>query len=718
LSPDGMGYHVGGKIGFINEAGLKILGANSFEEIFGKYFLDFVHPFDKEFVFERIRNTPKDKHLFYETRIITLKGQTKYIDISSTPFLLGGVNAVQFILRDITEKKLNELNFVESNQRLEFVQKIAKLGYWEFDLKNKRLIWTKDIYNIFGLSDSSFQLSLKNFLDLIHPEDRTIFQQALDAALSGVVSLDIEHRVIVDNNRTIFVNQRGAVVYDEKGNPLKFSGSVQDITDRKLMENALRESQSRLSNIINSAMDAVITVDRSQNIILFNITAEKMFKCSSTSVIGKNLDMFIPERLREIHKMHIDNFGKTGITMRNMGAINPISGLRTDGEEFPIEASISQVEVSGQKLYTVIIRDITEKKKSEEALISSEARYRLLFKKNPLPMWVYNTETLEFLAVNFAAVRVYGYTKDEFLSMKITDIRPEEDLYLLKNYLNTERKPFQNAGFWRHRKKDGTIIDVEVISHEIEFDGNFARLVLANDVTEKKRAEDDLKQSREQLRELAAHLQDIREEERSAIAREIHDELGQVLTSLKMNLIFVDKKITGNQNGINIPDLHSEITGMTSIIDHSVKRVRKIITELRPEMLDQLGLISALEWQTKEFNSKSHIECNLVNNFGETDVDRNIAIAVYRIFQESLTNVMRHSGATKVDINISRNNNNLELEICDNGVGYESKKNKSKTFGVIGMRERAIILGGDFKLERNNPSGTKILVNIPLEVLK
>ena len=422
LSPDGMGYHVGGKIGFLNDAGLKILGAESFEEVFGKYFLDFVHPFDKDFVYERTKNRPQNQSLYMETRIITLDSQTKYVDIVSTPFLLGGVNAVQFIFRDITEKKLNEFNLIESKSRLEFVQKIAKLGYWELDLRNNKLIWSKEIYLMFGQSENDFHPTLKEFLNLVHTDDRNVFHQALDASLSGITTLNIELRIIKSNGQIIFVNQRGTVSYDEKGNIIKFFGSVQDITDRKLMENALRENQNRLSGIINSAMDAVITIDDSQNIILFNSTAEKMFRCPADEAIGKSLDKFIPSGYRAIHKKHIEKFGRTGISTRVMGAINPISGLRNDGEEFPIEASISQVEVGNQKLYTVIIRDVTEKKKVEEALISSEARYRLLFKKNPLPMWVFDIETLKIIAVNFAAVKVYGYSKDEFLSMTILDV--------------------------------------------------------------------------------------------------------------------------------------------------------------------------------------------------------------------------------------------------------------------------------------------------------
>jgi PAS domain S-box-containing protein len=331
-------------------------------------------------------------------------------------------------------------------------------------------------------------------------------------------------------------------------------------------------------------------------------------------------------------------------------------------------------------------------------------------------MMVFDIHTMEILAVNFAAVKVYGYTKDEFLTMTILDVQPAENVNSFMNYFKGVQNQFQQFGIWRHKKKNGSFMDVEIISHEIKFDGRLSRIVLSNDVTEKKKAEDDLKDSREQLRQLAAYLQDVREEERTAIAREIHDELGQVLTSLKMNLVFVDKKITGNGEDVNIPDIHNEITGMTSIIDDSVKRIRKIITELRPEMLDQLGLISALEWQAKEFQSKSGIQCELLNNLGDFEINRNISIAVYRIMQEALTNVIRHSAATKVDIQIKRINNHLKLQISDNGVGFETEKKKTKSFGVLGMRERAIILGGDFNIEKNRPSGTKINVNIPLDI--
>jgi len=715
LSPDGIGYHVGGKIGFVNDAGIRIFGGDSFDDVFGKYFIDFVHPYDKEFVFNKTKNAPYNKPLYYECRIITLKNKPIYVDIVSTPFILGGVNAIQFIFRDITEKKTNELKLIENGARLEFVQRIARLGYWELDVRSNNYIWSKDIFNIFGLSESDYNPSFKNLLNIIHTDDRKMFQKAFDALLSGAVPLDIEHRVIW-KDKMIYVHQKGAATFDEKGNIVKLVGSVQDITERKKMENALRESQSRFANIINSAMDAVITIDINQKILLFNSSAEKMFQCRSEDAINQSLDKFIPNRFREMHKKHIENFGKTGITMRSMGSINPIYGLRCNGKEFPIEASISQVETTGQKLFTVIIRDITERKKSEEALISSEARYRLLFKKNPLPMMVYDVETMRFVAVNFVAVKTYGYNRDEFISMTVFDITPDEDIISLKNYLSKNRNPLEHAGSWRHKKKDGTIIDVEIVSHEIEFDGRPSRIVLVNDITDKKKAEEELINSREQLRLLAAHLQNIREEERTAISREIHDELGQVLTSLKMNLVFINKKLAGNELKISIPDLRNEIYSMTLVIDESVKRIRKIITELRPEVLDHLGLVSALEWQASEFKIKSGIDCRLTNTMGDFILNKNISITIFRIFQEALTNVMRHSKATLVEVKIGRINNYLELEISDNGIGIDTKKiSKSKTFGVLGMKERIVILGGDFNIESNMPTGTRVKVNIPLD---
>jgi two-component system sensor histidine kinase UhpB len=487
--------------------------------------------------------------------------------------------------------------------------------------------------------------------------------------------------------------------------------------ERKKMEDDLLESQVLLSNVINSAMDGIITVDESQNIVMVNPSTERIFRYEASELIGKPLDKIIPERFREMHRKHVGEFGRTGISARRAHALTPLTGVRSNGQEFPLEISISQVHIGEKKLYTAIFRDVTEKLKAEKVIKSSEERYRLLFHNNPLPMWVYDLQSLEFLDVNDAVVEKYGYSREEFFSMTIKDIRPPEDAELLNKYLADSRDSLTQSGIWRHKKKDGTIINVEITSHTINFGGVPSRLVLANDITEKIRAVEELKSSREGLRALAAHLQSVREEERTAIAREIHDELGQVLTSLKINLTIIGKSLSSSVEKIDIKSIDEEINGMKGRIDTTIKRLRELITKLRPEVLDNLGLIPAFEWLTNEFQSTSGIQCELINNVEEEfKFNQDVSIALFRIFQEALTNVARHAYASKVILQLNKNGNILSLEIIDDGIGIkESNIKTNKSFGLLGMKERALILGGDFKIEAFNPKGTKISVNVPIK---
>ena len=176
-----------------------------------------------------------------------------------------------------------------------------------------------------------------------------------------------------------------------------------------------------------------------------------------------------------------------------------VFGRRSNGDEFPCEASISQINIAGQKMYTVILRDVSERSQAEEELSRSEERYRYLFENNPHPMWTYDRKTLAFLDVNEAAINKYGYARQEFLSMTIVDIRPPEDIEQLMNNLAKPRQPLERSNGWRHRLKDGTIIHVEITSHTVEIDGHELVLVIAQDITERKLAEEALQESEQKF---------------------------------------------------------------------------------------------------------------------------------------------------------------------------------------------------------------------------
>jgi signal transduction histidine kinase len=228
--------------------------------------------------------------------------------------------------------------------------------------------------------------------------------------------------------------------------------------------------------------------------------------------------------------------------------------------------------------------------------------------------------------------------------------------------------------------------------------------------SERKRTEDQLRNSEKQLRALAARLQSVREEERAMIAREIHDELGQVLTGLKIDLFWLSKKLPEDQKS-----LLGKTKSMLELIDTTIQSVRKLSTELRPGVLDNLGLKAAIEWQIGEFQTRTGIRCEFIAPKEDIALDQDCSTAVFRIFQETLTNVVRHSKATRVNITLEKSADHLLLEVQDNGKGIqESKIVDLKSLGLLGMRERALYFGGKVKFEGIQGKGTKVTVLIPL----
>lgn len=347
----------------------------------------------------------------------------------------------------------------------------------------------------------------------------------------------------------------------------------------------LRHNESRLFSIIQSAMEAVITVDEHQNIVIFNPMAERIFRCSAMEAIGAPLGRFIPERFRDAHAKHVVRFGQTGISERQMGQGRPLWGLRADGEEFPVEASISQTRDGGGKLYTVLLRDVTERQQTEQAL----------------------------------------------------------------------------------------------------------------------------KASRNELAQLSARLQTIREEEKTHIARELHDDLGQRLTSLKMDLSLLERALPADAAAAR-----ERTKGMHGLIDATVSAVRRIAADLRPVMLDDLGLGPAIEWLASDFSSRYGIQTtvNIENELGE--LDNNTATALFRTIQEALNNVARHAQASHVNIVMRREAGSWRVCVDDNGQGVAPEQmSKPKSFGLIGIRERVRLLNGHFHVRSKPAEGFHLEITVP-----
>ena len=227
---------------------------------------------------------------------------------------------------------------------------------------------------------------------------------------------------------------------------------------------------------------------------------------------------------------------------------------------------------------------------------------------------------------------------------------------------------------------------------------------------EKQVAEKETKELNEQLRSLAAHLQDVREEEQARIAREIHDELGQILTAIKMDISSATRKLADTSDeSITI------LSRTLKMVDETVRTVRRIASELRPGILEDFGVIAALEWQSQEFEKRNDILCDFSCSIDRLTIERNISIGLYRIYQEALTNIARHAEADMVTSSLVREVDNLILTISDNGNGFDPLEVKSKkTLGLLGMKERALIMKGELLIQSMPGTGTTITITIPL----
>ena len=250
-------------------------------------------------------------------------------------------------------------------------------------------------------------------------------------------------------------------------------------------------------------------------------------------------------------------------------------------------------------------------------------------------------------------------------------------------------------------------------THAVPLKGAEGKIIsllgVTRDITERKKAAEEIKNTTEQLRQLTSHLQKVREEERKRIGREIHDELGQQLTAIKMDIVWIDKKTPEETIAVK-----SKLKNIITLLDESNLSVRKILNELRPDILDDHGLLEALQWHGQQFTANTGIPVEFTTAETEVKLSEPIAICIFRVYQESLTNITRYAGANKVLTSLSINDDNIIVTIEDDGKGFDitSVKNK-KSFGILGMKERIRSLDGKFELVSSPGKGTKIIITIP-----
>jgi two-component system sensor histidine kinase UhpB len=378
-----------------------------------------------------------------------------------------------------------------------------------------------------------------------------------------------------------------------------------------------------------------------------------------------------------------------------------------EGREFPIEMAVTPIRQGPRQWFSAFVRDVSQQRRADEQL-----RFQATILRNVGDSVIATDLTGRVQYWNAGAEEIFGYRAEEMLGRTVDVLYPDEDPARLADDLARILAGEPHIGDWLGRRKDGQAVWVDVKTSLLRDAGGRAVgfLGVAKDITERKRAELLLDGSHQGLRDLTGRLQRAREQERAVIARRIHDELGQVLTALAMDVAWLEARL-----GARLPPLSDKCRAMAGQIEQAIGRVRTLATELRPAVLDDLGLVPAIEWEIQQFTLRTGVECALDLPAQPPVLDSERATDVFRILQEALTNVARHAGARRVEVRLWADPRRLELEVRDDGRGIGSAEAADRrSLGLLGMRERALRWGGGMEVGPRHGGGTCVRLTVPL----
>lgn len=504
--------------------------------------------------------------------------------------------SVHWLLREITESKQAEDALRENEERFRAIADTAPVLIWQSGPDKLCYFFNKPWLDFTG---RTLEQEIGNgWAEGVHPDDYKNCLDIYSAAFDARQAFSMEYRLRRHDGEYRWVLDNGVPVFSPDGSFKGYVGSCLDITDSKRVSSSLRESQMHLASLIGSAMDAIITVDANQQIVLFNRAAEKMFRCPVDAAIGQPLDQFIPSCFRAAHSEHIRNFGQTSTTSRSMGSLGTVFGVRTDGEEFPIEASISQVEVDSKKLFTVILRDVTRRKSDEDKLMEQAA---LLDQATDAILVRDLYDRVVFW--NKGAERIYGWTAEEAVGKNIRDLYRKE----ITPEFDEAKKILIEKGEWfgesRHVTREGReILAANRWTLLRDQDGNpRSVLVIHTDITDKKRLESQM-------------LRNQRLESIGTLAAGLAHDINNILLPILIAATTLRAKLAGDENRQMLSVIHKNAERGGEIIKQLLGFARGVEGERVPLRIDHLvrEVVNMLkETFPKSINVKSSAPDNL-----------------------------------------------------------------------------------------------------------
>lgn len=671
-----------------------------------------VHPDDRTWVDAAARRASSEgPKLELEFRTVWPDGSIHWVAVRglTTYDQAGRALHMEGVILDLTERKRAEEALRERKARLRLAVESSNTGLWEWDLRSNQVyyspIWKRQI----GYEDHEISDRLEEWRSRVHPEDLEHAESMIQRYLADPwPNYEIEFRFRHKDGSYRWILAKASLLHDEHGKPERMLGSHLDITERKLAEEALREHERLLELFVEHSPAAIAMFDRQMRYLVVSRRWREDYRLGDQAILGRShYDIFpeIPGRWIDIHRRCL------------AGAVESCEEeafLRADGRTDWIRWEVHPWHRLDGEIGGIIIfsEDITGRKLAEQALRDSDVRFRALIDQAHDAFLVADEEG-RLLDVNGRACASLGYSRHEILQMKIADI--ELDLDGLGGPESMRRVNPGESGIvlGRLRRKDGSCFPVEVSWSCVDLEGTKIFLNLARDVSERERAEQALRSNEARLRTLSQRLLEVQEAERAAIARELHDEIGQALTGIKLGAQWVARRMDDKSaEGARMRDC-------VALAGQALAQTRSLTLALRPPQLDQLGLTAALRDQTERMAASAGFAARFIADAEEIVVDPALATAIFRIVQESLTNVARHARARNVTIEVRRQDAELVVDVRDDGCGFDLASARREaisgaSMGLLGMEERATLAGGRLEISTGPGRGTRLQAHFPL----
>ena len=541
------------------------------------------------------------------------------------------------------------------------------------------------------------ELMRKSFFDFTEPEN-IMFNPLKFSDLKEGKTAVAERMIRRKDGSEVEIEISGKLLSD--GRLLAF---VRDISERKKNERLIKDSEARYRAFFENSMDGILLGAPDGSVYAANPAACLIYECTEEEICAMGRTGLMDANDSSM-KDFLEERNRLGYSKKE------VMQKKKNGTLFPAEISSSIFnDANGEKRTVIIVRDISERVKANNEIIKEKNLSDSIINSLPGVFYLYSYDW-KFLRWNKNFETNTGYTAEEIEKMHPLEFfNPDEHLSVAEKIKNVFVTGEENIEVTVNTKF-GDKYPYFLTGKLIDYEGKASLLGIGFDISDRLKAQEEVRQSNEQLRLLTSHLQQVREEERKRIAREIHDELGQQITAIKMDVAWLDKNIPNEQG-----TLKNKIKNIISLLDSSNLSIRHILKELRMGVLDDYGLVDALQWLGRQFTANTAIPVSFNTTEAVLKVDENVSICVFRIYQEALTNITKHAGAKSVSAALTFENRLVYLSIKDDGRGFNTDTLKNNlTFGILGLKERVAALKGTFTLSSAPGSGTTIIVTIPV----